>query len=84
MAEFKKSNNIIIDAVKESNNIILDALIKADKPTDVLKEPVAIDVLDAAKVDQIAFDYNIIDLDTAVRKDSVKVCKGWNPWSATV
>ena len=73
MAELGKSNNMAVDAVRESNNTILDALIEADKPTDVLREPVAIDVLDAAEVDQTAFDYDMMDLDTAVRKGSVEV-----------
>ena len=73
MAELGKSNNMAVDAVRESNNTTLDALVEADKPTDVLGEPVAIDVLDAAEVDQTAFDYDMMDLDTAVRKGSVEV-----------
>ena len=73
MAELGKSNNMAVDAVRESNNTILDALIEADKPTDVLREPVAIDVLDAAEVDQTAFDYDMMDLDTAAGKGSVEV-----------
>jgi hypothetical protein len=51
MAELRKSDNIIVEAVRESNNITLDICVEADKAIDVLRESVAIDVLDAIEVD---------------------------------
>ena len=51
MAKLRKSDNIAVDTIRESNNIALNALIKADKVTNVLRELVAINVLNVAEVD---------------------------------
>jgi hypothetical protein len=71
--ELRKSNSIIVDTIRELNNKTLDILIEVDKVIDVLKELVAINIYDIAKVDPITFDYNIMDLDIVEGKNSIEV-----------
>jgi len=65
IVELRKSDSIIVNTIRESNNKILD----------VLRESVAINIYNTAKVDPITFDYNIIDLDIVEGKNSIEVNK---------
>jgi hypothetical protein len=73
--ELRKSNSIIVNTIRESNNKILDILIEVNKVIDVLRELVAINIYNIAKVDPITFDYNIIDLDIVEGKNNIEVNK---------
>ena len=65
IVELRKSDSIIVNTIRDSNNKILD----------VLRESVAINIYNTAKVDPITFDYNIIDLDIVEGKNSIEVNK---------
>jgi len=84
VVELEESDNITVNAVRESNNTILNAPVELDNTTyhvlrdsenaiDMLRESMAMDVLDTIEVDRTTSEYDIMDLNILEAKNRVEI-----------
>jgi hypothetical protein len=73
ITKLRKSDDLLVNIVKELNNKTLNILIKSGNIADMFTKLIVINVLNVIKVNLITFNYNIIDLNTAKEKNSIKV-----------